>query len=511
VNESQAFSFTPNTTTQRTVMYNEEIEEGRRHSVHQPLQPPPPALAQRARQVITVIAFISFFSLGGLVGVTGPAIPSLAIHLGHRDETQLGSAFTCRGSGYLCGAFLASVLDHRWPKGKHIVMVIGSLLAGLATLGAAFTSSFSVFLPVMALQGLGLGCVDTAANAVLIELWGGTKYVEQLMQAMHACFGIGAVASPAAVGGLGYVVAFVLCATVALLPLLVWTGDTVVREVGGGCGDEKALGSEVNMPRQEDGGEEDGLTQSLIGKQDVVSAAAAAVAAAEAAATTTTEITPALPPLPLWPRLSISFFLLVYVGIEVGFGGWIATYLLREHLTDSTRTASYSVSLFWGTITLGRLLAVPLALHLPPPRFLLLQLSITTLGVVLLLTVGPSTLWGASLASALFGLGMSSIFPSMMLLPETLGFKLDMKSTSAFMIGACVGEGVVPVGIGWVMGGGGGEGGTARFPWAVAGACGVMWVVLIGILKGWTGGKGAMVVVTKEEGEKEGGGSSGGG
>lgn len=167
-------------------MYNEEIEEGWRHSLHQPPKKPPPlpqgAATNRTRLIVTVIAYISFFSLGGLVGVTGPAIPDLAIHLGHRDETQLGSAFTCRGSGYLCGAFLASVLDHRWPRGKHFVMIVGSLLAGLATLGAAFTSSFSIFLPVMVLQGLGLGCVDTAANAVLIELWGGTKHVEPFMQ-----------------------------------------------------------------------------------------------------------------------------------------------------------------------------------------------------------------------------------------------------------------------------------------------------------------------------------------
>jgi len=502
-------------------MYNEEIEEGRRHFLHQPPKPPPLPpplpLAQRARLVITVIAFISFFSLGALVGVTGPSIPSLAIHLGHRDETQLGSAFTCRGSGYLCGAFTASVLDHRWPKSKHIVMIVGSLLAGLATLGVTFTSSFSVFLPVMALQGLGLGCVDTAANAVLIELWGGTKHVEQLMQSMHACFGIGAVASPAAVGGLGYVVAFVLCATVALLPLLVWTGDTVVREVGG-CGCQKRAG--VNVPRQDEGGEEDGLTSLLLKKQDVLSEslslpsstqAAASAAELPPSAAATTEITPVLPPLPLWPRLTISFFLLIYVGIEVGYGGWIATYLLREDLTDSMRTASYSVSLFWGTITFGRLLAVPLALHLTPPRFLILQLSITTLGVLLLLTLGPSTLWGASLASAVFGLGMSSIFPSMMLLPETLGFTLDMKSTSAFMIGACVGEGVVPVGIGWVMGGGGGggeggrAGGRGGVPGAGAGACGVMWVVLMVVLKGWTGGRKArvMVVGTNEEEEEE--------
>lgn len=102
-------------------MYNEEIEEGRRHStssrpsetIHPPFPPPSPSTTTPPPpplllHLLTITAFLSFFALGGLVGVTGPALPSLAIQLGNKRETELGSAFTARGSGYLTGSFLAS-------------------------------------------------------------------------------------------------------------------------------------------------------------------------------------------------------------------------------------------------------------------------------------------------------------------------------------------------------------------------------------------------------------------
>ncbi|EWM30127.1 sodium-dependent glucose transporter 1 [Nannochloropsis gaditana] len=477
-------------------MYSEEIEEGVRRSVcrARPASYPRPA---RGVGLITVIACISFFSLGGLVGVTGPAIPSLTVHLGCRDETQLGSAFTCRGAGYLTGAVLASVLDTRCSKGKHLVVVMGSLLAGLATLGIVWTHVFSGFLVLMVLQGLGLGCVDTAANAVVLELWGGSPHVEPLMQAMHACFGIGAVASPAAVGALGYVLAFRLWASIALLPLFLWAGGLMMAGTGR-TGDGEVLWGEATLPLLRDGAhhseegreEEPGSSRKEretlprpfrdreAGLGRPTSVPSTVLAHAQAASPKPSIAPPASSPLASLPKslqAGVSFFLLIYVGIEVGYGGWIATVLLRQGLTQSLPVASYSVSMFWGAITLGRLLAIPLATCLPPVPSLLLQLGLSTLGAICLLTFAFQTLWTAAVASVVFGLGLSSIFPTVMLLPEALGYQVTMWSTSTFLVGACLGEGIIPMGIGWLMGSKGI--GTGSFAWAMAAACLALWVL----------------------------------
>ena len=67
--------------------------------------------------------------------------------------------------------------------------------------------------------------------------------------------------------------------------------------------------------------------------------------------------------------LLIALLLLFYVGAEVAFGGWIYTYAVALDLSDVT-TAAYLTSAFWGALTVGRLLAIPLATRFRPRSIL---------------------------------------------------------------------------------------------------------------------------------------------
>ena len=143
-------------------------------------------------------------------------------------------------------------------------------------------------------------------------------------------------------------------------------------------------------------------------------------------------------------RLLLSLFLFLYTGAEVGVGGWIATVLLLQKLTVTKEAAAFVVAIFWGALTVGRFLAVPLALKLRPSKFLFLQLGITLLSALLLIGMEVEggreggravTVTGVTVGVALYGLGMSSIFPLMMTLPGEMNLHLDMKSTSHFLIG----------------------------------------------------------------------------
>src|SRR5262249_19737019 len=69
----------------------------------------------------------------------------------------------------------------------------------------------------------------------------------------------------------------------------------------------------------------------------------------------------------------IALFFFLYLGAEIGFSRWIFSYALKMNLSDETG-ASYFTAAFWGVYTIGRLVAIPLAIKLRPRTILLADL-----------------------------------------------------------------------------------------------------------------------------------------
>ena len=80
----------------------------------------------------------------------------------------------------------------------------------------------------------------------------------------------------------------------------------------------------------------------------------------------------------------IAAFLFLYVGAEVGFAGWIFTYTIKLKLSSAT-TAAYLVSLFWGSLTLGRMLTIPVAAHFKLQTILISSLTGSLLSLLVML------------------------------------------------------------------------------------------------------------------------------
>jgi fucose permease len=142
--------------------------------------------------------------------------------------------------------------------------------------------------------------------------------------------------------------------------------------------------------------------------------------------------------------LFVLFFAL-YVGAEVSFGGWVHTYSVTLGLADET-TAAYLTSAFWGALTAGRLLAIPIAARVRP-RYVLLSDLIGCLVSVALILVWPQSqraLWVGALG---LGLSMASIFPTMMSLAER-EMHVTGRVTGWFLVGSSVGSMSVP----WLIG-----------------------------------------------------------
>jgi len=141
----------------------------------------------------------------------------------------------------------------------------------------------------------------------------------------------------------------------------------------------------------------------------------------------------------------IVLFFFLYVGAEAGFAGWIYTYALSLKLATATG-AAYLTSVFWGSFTLGRLLAIPISTRIAPRTILATDLAASICGVSAILIWQTSTIvvWAGTFV---VGLSLASLFPTTVNLAEQR-MVLNGRVTSWFFIGASTGGMCVP----WLIG-----------------------------------------------------------
>lgn len=80
--------------------------------------------------------------------------------------------------------------------------------------------------------------------------------------------------------------------------------------------------------------------------------------------------------------LCLASMMLLYVGCEVGYAGWVFEVAVRRSLLGES-SASYLTSTFWGAITVGRLTAVPLTSYVRPKTVLVADFTGCVLAMVL--------------------------------------------------------------------------------------------------------------------------------
>ncbi len=141
----------------------------------------------------------------------------------------------------------------------------------------------------------------------------------------------------------------------------------------------------------------------------------------------------------------IVLFFFLYVGAEAGFAGWIYTYALSLKLATATG-AAYLASAFWGSFTLGRLLAIPISTKFAPRTILVTDLAASICGVsaILIWQTSTTVVWAGTFV---VGLSLASLFPTTVNLAEQR-MVLNGRVTSWFFIGASAGGMCVP----WLIG-----------------------------------------------------------
>jgi len=141
----------------------------------------------------------------------------------------------------------------------------------------------------------------------------------------------------------------------------------------------------------------------------------------------------------------IALFFFLYVGAEVSFGGWIFTYAIGLDLTNET-SAAYLTSAFWGALTIGRLLAIPIAASFRPRTILFSDLvgCLVCIGIILYWSNSLTATWIGTIG---IGFSMASVFPTIISLAERR-MTITGRVMGWFFVGASAGAMLLP----WLIG-----------------------------------------------------------
>ena len=337
---------------------------------------------------------LCLISVGVGISLLGPLLPFLADKV-RVSIGQMGFAFTAQNLGYMLGSVGGSWLYDRFKS--HTLMVLSISLMVVMGLIVPLMGTFYALLMVLFWLGLGLGMLDVGANLSLV--WIFQSRVGPYMNALHFAFGVGAILTP-----------------LILSSVMGWTGGSLTWAIWGLV--ILFFPGFVML-----------LTHPSPGH----------ISKNENQSDTTTNT---------YGLVALLILLIFFcVGVQIGFGGWIFTYVSELGITD-LRTASLMTSIFWGSLTLGRLIAIPVSKKVSLASMLLFNLCflVVVLGLIL---IWPNRLWMLWVGSAGMGLATSLLFPTILSFAES---KLNMtgRVTGLFFLGSGLGMMVLPMVLGQV-------------------------------------------------------------
>ncbi len=354
---------------------------------------------------LILLAYVAFIALGMPDGLLGVAWPSIRASFSLPIDA-IGLLITAAVTGYLTSSFLSGPLIARMGVGK--LLAISCAMTGAGLIGYTLAPAWWVMVVLGVVAGLGAGAIDAGLNTYVAA-----NFSVGLMQWLHACYGIGAMLGPIIMTialttqnswRLGYRVVGVFQLFLAVcfaLTLPIWNQ----KEAPIGAEQPKRL-TDYKTP----------LRKTLVQPKVWLSA--------------------------------LLFFL--YVGAEVSMGTWAYT-LLTESRGIQSAMAGLMVSSYWGTFTVGRILAGLYAKRVGVNRLVLGGLVAALLGAVLLWW---NPINAASLISIpLIGFAIAPIFPALISgTSQRVGAHNAANTIGMQMAASGLGTAVIPSTIGILAG-----------------------------------------------------------
>jgi fucose permease len=322
--------------------------------VHKPI-------SSQTRIILIAIGFFSYIAIGLPGGVLGVAWPSI------RDTFSLSldavaALFIAHTAGYFLAGYLNGQLVLRLGIGR--LMALACVISGVGMLGCALAPSWAIMVACALLGGLGMGAIDAGMNTYFAAV-----HSASLMNWLHAFFGLGATISPAITTALldagqvwrwSYAIVAATLLLAGLLFALTWNAWQMSQQET-----QKSASNQVRA-------------------LDTLRLPAA------------------------W--LGILMFLF-FTGLEAAGGQWPYTLFTEGRGIDPT-AAGLWVSVYWASLTVGRILFGIIATRIGTTALLRLAMLGCILGAALIWT--PAQILNlpiSFLGLALLGFFMAPLFP----------------------------------------------------------------------------------------------------
>jgi fucose permease len=309
-----------------------------------------PALL-KGRGAAAVLGCVSFV----LIGWSGLLVPSLIRQVEHdfgQSDAGIGLFYLVFASAYVAGSLGGGMLTER--IGRRRVLGLAIALHGLGLL-AQVGPSWTVFMLAAVPRGLGTGALDGGVNGLFLDLYPDGR--GRALSVVHLFFSLGALIAPVAVGLL--VEAGVAWQSLVLITGLVSFPLAALFALAGLPSGRHTSDPERSGPR---------LGLAL-------------------------------------PLLALGVAIGCYVASEIGVSNWLVRFLEAAPLT----VATFGLTLYWGGLTVGRLVSARIADRFDHVQFAIACAVVMAVSIILA-TIVPSLPLSIALF-ALSGFASGPIYP----------------------------------------------------------------------------------------------------
>lgn len=332
------------------------------------------------RLVQTGFFFYLILLLGVSVAMMGPSLRILA----DQSDTNLADISTIvlmMPVGFIVGIYICRYfLNSNYIKQ---VIFLSLLIFGILLASVTYSSIFLLLVILFFVIAMTQGVFEVASNVFMVDI--NKKNPAPYLNAMHFCFGVGAIISPILIGyNIQYLnsitysyIFFAILALPAMIVLLFMQLKPVIDEV-----DEVKKTSNPNY---------------------------------------------------LMILIGIHVFFFLYIFLEAGYSISIFPYLRQQDLLSPASSGLFA-ALFWGMFTFFRLIGTLLSIYFHPLKIVLGHALVGLVGLPLMLLAGDQVflLW---IGNIIMGASLSVFFPCMLAYCET-DLKIPSKSVSHFFVSA---------------------------------------------------------------------------
>ncbi|MFF2889878.1 MFS transporter [Paenibacillus sp. NPDC057967] len=361
---------------------------------------------------------LSYLVIGIAHVVGGALLEQLIAHYGitYKDGGQwIMNQFI----GFLFGVLLAPALTSR--IGKRGAVLIAMALLTLSEAAYSLLLPWGWMLAFAPIAGIGFGMTEAIVGATIIDHMKGKA---SAMSRLETFFGIGALLIPITAAFLiqqhVWQLSFPILSAMAGITFVLW----LTMSFG-------SLDDSLSPPQRSVPGQGEERQQASVLKRNKNHASWLGYA----------------PKSIPFLALSAAFFM-IYVGMEMSFSNYLPSILIsRTGMSDSTATAA--LSLFWGTMVLGRLFAGIIADRIGYASYLFITTAAAAVVFIGMIVFQQQGL--LLILIALSGLCFSGVFGIALVYANGLLPGMTERTTSLLVALGGVGGAVFPRVTGWFM------------------------------------------------------------